>query len=68
MLFRVPFRNLVVGLLSHQLLLQTMGCVLLQSSSVPETVDNCNNSVSNTDSQDLPSQLPGKYTEILMFY
>ncbi|KAL3881297.1 hypothetical protein ACJMK2_027752 [Sinanodonta woodiana] len=29
-LSRVPFRSIVVGLLSHQLLLQTVGCILLE--------------------------------------
>lgn len=60
LLTRVPFRNLVVGLLSHQLLLQTMGCVLLQTPSIPEAEDSCNSSASNTDNQDdNPSRLPG---------
>lgn len=30
---RVPFRNLVVGLLAHQMLLQTVGTVLLQGTA-----------------------------------
>lgn len=30
---RVPFRNLVVGLLAHQMLLQTVGSILLQGTS-----------------------------------
>jgi hypothetical protein len=30
---RVPFRNLVVGLLAHQMLLQTVGSVLLQGTA-----------------------------------
>ncbi|CAE1139032.1 unnamed protein product [Acanthosepion pharaonis] len=60
LLTRVPFRNLVVGLLSHQLLLQTMGCVLLQTPSIPEAEDSCNSSAPNTDNQeDIPSRLPG---------
>lgn len=29
-LARVPFRSIVVGLLSHQLLLQTIGCIMLE--------------------------------------
>ncbi|XP_054267407.1 brefeldin A-inhibited guanine nucleotide-exchange protein 3-like [Macrosteles quadrilineatus] len=29
---RVPFRNLLVGLLSHQMLLQTVGCLLIQGT------------------------------------
>ena len=32
MKYRVPFRSIVVGLLSHQILLQTIGCLLLQGS------------------------------------
>lgn len=30
---RVPFRNMVVGLLAHQMLLQTIGSLLLQGTS-----------------------------------
>lgn len=30
---RVPFRSVVVGLLSHQILVQTLGCLLLQGTS-----------------------------------
>lgn len=33
MFHRVPFRSIVVGLLSHQLLVQTVGILLLQGSS-----------------------------------
>lgn len=29
---RVPFRNLLVGLLSHQMLLQTVGSLLIQGT------------------------------------
>ncbi|XP_052810306.1 brefeldin A-inhibited guanine nucleotide-exchange protein 3-like isoform X2 [Mya arenaria] len=35
-LARVPFRSLVVGLLSHQLLLQTIGCILLEGNTTAE--------------------------------
>lgn len=30
---RVPFRNLLVGLLAHQMLLQTIGSLLIQGTS-----------------------------------
>jgi brefeldin A-inhibited guanine nucleotide-exchange protein 3 len=32
-IIRVPFRNMVVGLLAHQILLQTIGNLLLQGTS-----------------------------------
>ena len=32
-LLRIPFRNLVVGLLSHQVLVQTVGSLLLRGTS-----------------------------------
>jgi hypothetical protein len=32
-LFRVPFRNLVVGLMSHQLLIQAVGSLLLSGTT-----------------------------------
>ena len=31
---RIPFRNIVIGMLSHQLLLQTVGCLLLDTSEI----------------------------------
>ncbi|XP_064629621.1 brefeldin A-inhibited guanine nucleotide-exchange protein 3-like isoform X3 [Lineus longissimus] len=36
---RVPFRSLVVGLLSHQLLLQTVGAILLEGTSNVATAE-----------------------------
>ncbi|XP_053398071.1 brefeldin A-inhibited guanine nucleotide-exchange protein 3-like [Mercenaria mercenaria] len=36
-LARVPFRSIVVGLLSHQLLLQTVGCILLEGTDTPDS-------------------------------
>ncbi|XP_060566710.1 brefeldin A-inhibited guanine nucleotide-exchange protein 3-like isoform X2 [Ruditapes philippinarum] len=36
-LARVPFRSIVVGLLSHQLLLQTVGCILLEGTNTPDS-------------------------------
>ena len=37
MVFRVPLRDTVVGLLSNQLLLQTLGSLLLDTSSDPSS-------------------------------
>ncbi|ELT87809.1 hypothetical protein CAPTEDRAFT_215541 [Capitella teleta] len=37
---RVPFRSVVVGLLSHQLLMQTIGCLLLQDSQISIKAEN----------------------------
>ena len=50
---RVPFKSVVVGLLSHQILVQTVGCLLLQGSSnmVP-----CERSMMPTSPKDKGSQ------------
>ncbi|XP_029652523.1 brefeldin A-inhibited guanine nucleotide-exchange protein 3 isoform X1 [Octopus sinensis] len=62
---RVPFRNLVVGLLSHQLLLQTVGSILLQlqtstepDSGVRNCADNNNTTHSSTEQQQQHQQQP----------
>ena len=52
---RVPFRHIVVGLLSNQLLLQTVGTILLGPGLTKIT----------EDSNEKESKLPGEYvTEI----
>ena len=50
---RVPFRSIVIGLLSHQVLLQTIGCLLLQGSS----------NVSPSEHHLLPTSSPDGSTE-----
>lgn len=37
--YRLPFRNVVVGLLANQLLLQTIGSVLLSTDSANSTTE-----------------------------
>ncbi|XP_022237175.1 brefeldin A-inhibited guanine nucleotide-exchange protein 3-like isoform X2 [Limulus polyphemus] len=65
-IIRVPFRSLVVGLLSHQILLQTMATVLLQGTPhllpsvatlLPSSVANSNASYMNNSSSS--TSLPG---------
>ncbi|XP_059476210.1 brefeldin A-inhibited guanine nucleotide-exchange protein 3 isoform X2 [Neocloeon triangulifer] len=53
-IIRVPFRNMVVGLLAHQILLQTIGNVLLQGTShvVPSLANVLLHSPAPTPTQD----------------
>jgi hypothetical protein len=60
---RVPFRSLVVGLLSHQLLLQTVGAILLEGTSNVATAEQHilqrNVSIDSDDLEAKDQGLPG---------
>ncbi|ESO87248.1 hypothetical protein LOTGIDRAFT_229359 [Lottia gigantea] len=56
---RVPFRNIVVGLLSHQLLLQTIGYLLLDGAEIK--------SDSSTDTEFIPKQSHTKIPGLLPY-
>ncbi|KAJ9574459.1 hypothetical protein L9F63_008385 [Diploptera punctata] len=59
---RVPFRNLVVGLLAHQMLLQTVGSVLLQGTAhvIPSLANVLLQSPASTPLDNSGKHLPGE--------
>ncbi|KAG1677896.1 Brefeldin A-inhibited guanine nucleotide-exchange protein 3 [Nymphon striatum] len=64
-IIRVPFKNIVVGLLSHQLILQTVGTMLLQGTKhvIPSLASillssSRNENVGDLESRKLPGMMP----------